>query len=142
MGDLSGAWLLETAGRPVRFIDDHGDTVSLTVSSEPLLLRQGQAVSDTSIAIDVAGLLVSGSVNVSDRMNVRSTEGEFVTAGPSAGTLRFRGPALSFVGQWSDRGFSGHFDVDRESAGKNARPLDSKEAWTLRRLGNQGSTSN
>ena len=133
MGDLSGAWLLETQDQPVRFVDSAGDTLSLTVGREPLRLQQGKAVSDTSLVIDMAGLFVSGAMSVSKGRYDR-TEATFVTAGPSAGTLTFRAPALRFLGQWNGREFSGHFQVDEARAGKDAALLDPPRAWTLRRL--------
>ena len=137
MGDLSGAWLFESEGGPVRFVDADGDTLALAVGSEPLMLRQGQAVSDTSIVIDLAGLFVSGGRDVSKGLGGNS-EAEFVTKGPSAGTLTFRASALSFLGKWNGRGFAGHFELDEERAGKDVEVLDPRRAWTLRRLGGDG----
>jgi hypothetical protein len=142
MGDLSGAWLLQTEGQPVRFVNSDGDTLSLTVGREPLMLRQGEAVSDTSIVIDVVGLFVSGAMHVSKGLDDRSTEAEFVTTGPSAGTLTFRAPALSFLGNWNGREFSGHFKIDEERAGKDITVLDPQRAWSLRRLDRGGRISN
>jgi hypothetical protein len=141
MGDLSGPWLLETDGQPVRFVDSDGDTLTLAVGREPLMLRQGPAASDTSIVVEVAGLFVSGAMRDAKSMHGRPTEAELVTAGPSAGTLTIRASTLSFLGHWDGRAFSGHFRVDLARAGADVRTLDPQRAWTLRRLDRAGGTS-
>lgn len=133
MGDLSGPWLLETDGRPVRFVGADGDTISLTVAREPLLLRQGAAVSDTSIAVEIAGLRVAGAMEVTKGIH-GSHDAELVTGGAAAGRLTFLAPVLTFTGRWSDDAFTGEFQVDPERAGKHARLLDEPRAWTLRRM--------
>jgi len=134
MGDLSGPWLLETEGRPVRFVTADGDTVALTVSNEPLLLQQGDAVSDTTVSLEIAGLRVAGAMEVSKGIS-RSPDAELVTAGPSAGTLTFFAPILSFEGQWNEKAFSGEYRIDVEQAGKNVVVLDAGRPFTLRRIG-------
>lgn len=134
MGDLSGPWLLETAGEPVRFVNAQGDTTSLTVSREPLLLRQGKAVSDTSITLDIAGILVSGARKVSAGLR-RKADAELVTAGTSKGRLTFFAPSLAFTGRWSEDGFVGEYRVDPAQAGRDIVVLDEPRAWSLRRLG-------
>ena len=100
-----------------------------------LTAPQGPAVSDTSVAVEMIGLFVSGATHMSKKIDGRATVAEFVTAGPSEGTLSFEAPALSFEGTWDGREFSGHFRVDEERAGKDARALDPQQVWTLRRLG-------
>ena len=139
MGDLSGAWLLETEDLPVRFVTPAGDTLSLTVGREPLRLQQGKAVSDTSIVIDIAGLFVSGAMNLSKGRYDR-TEAELVTGGAAAGTLAFRAQALSFTGTWNGQEFSGRVGVDLTRAGEDAAVLDPPRGWTLRRLESGGAS--
>jgi hypothetical protein len=134
MGDLSGPWLLETDARPVRFVNDRGDTVSLTVSNEPLLLRQGAAVSDTSVAVEIAGLRVAGAMEITKGVS-GPKDAELVTAGPSAGTLSFFAPVLSFEGRWGEASFSGEYRIDPKQAGKDVVILDAGRSFTLRRIG-------
>lgn len=137
MGDLSGPWLLETDGAPVRFVNADGDTMSLSVSNEPLLLRQGDAVSDTSVAVEIAGLRVAGAMEVTKGMH-RAGDAELVTAGASAGRITFLAPVLTFSGRWGESSFSGEFRVDPKQAGKDAVVLDGPRTWTLRRMGTGG----
>ena len=134
MGDLSGPWLLETDGRPLRFLTADGDTVSLTVPNEPLLLRQGGAVSDTSVAVEIAGVRVAGAMEVTKGMT-RSQDAELVTAGASEGRLTFFAPILEFSGRWDRTSFSGEYRIDRKQAGKDVVVLDAKRSFTLRRMG-------
>jgi len=134
MGSLAGPWLLGTEAHPVRFVKASGDTVALLVSREPVVVRTGGALSDTSVAVNIAGVLVSGALSV-PRGSLAGTPGELVTAGPSAGRITFTAPGLSFEGTWGEGAFAGTFRVDREQAGKDVVVLDAPQTWTLRRLG-------
>jgi hypothetical protein len=134
MGDVSGAWLLETDGRPIRIVRGPADTVSVTVSREPLIVRQGEAVSDTSITLGIAGVVVVGGRGVAKGIHA-TADAELVTAGPLAGWLTFSAPMLVFQGKWTDGAFAGTFRVDRAQAGKDVVVLDAPREWRLRRIG-------
>ena len=103
------------------------------------LLRRLKLYRKVLLPVAAVGMiLVSGVWNVPKSGHDRSTDAELVTAGPSAGTLTFHAPALTFLGHWSGQGFSGHFKIDPERAGKDATALDPPRAWTLRRLDRAG----
>jgi hypothetical protein len=136
MGELSGPWLLGTDGKPVRFLTAQRDTASLLVSAQPVGLRTGGAVSDTSVAVDVTGILVTGS-GAAAGLLPRASAGELVTAGTSAGRFTFFSTHVVFEGRWSDGGFTGTYRIDPEQAAKGDASLDGPQPWTLRRLGNE-----
>lgn len=134
MGDVSGAWLLETDGQPIRIVRGEADTVTVTVSREPLVVRQGEAVSDTSITLGIAGVTVVGARGVANGIH-STADAELVTAGPLAGWLTFSAPMLSFQGKWTEGGFAGTYRVDRKQAGKDVVVLDAPREWRMRRIG-------
>lgn len=134
MGDVSGAWLLETDGRPIRIVRGEADTVTVTVSREPLVVRQGEAVSDSSITLAIAGVVVVGGRSVASGIRP-GDDAELVTAGPMAGWLTFSAPMLSFQGKWTEDGFAGTYRVDRKQAGKDVVVLDAPREWRMRRIG-------
>jgi len=134
-GDVSGAWLLEASSDCLRFATADGDTLCITVGPQPVRLAQGEAVSDTTISLQVSGLSVSGILGVWKNVHPGTTTGTLATAGGSADSVWFREALLQFRGlRVGDGRIAGEYAIDANQLPKNAVVLDGPMEWSLRRL--------